>query len=190
MIGRSAAYLIGYWLGDGCVTRHPTPNQPDALKCHLDGNPDDLARVKASLGRLRLPSKVTSVQRANCWRIYPGVRFLLLLREAGVPLPSDSYTKSFDRAKFSPEVRWKLLEGLIDSDGCVRGPRGINYDSKSEALVKEIRLLCEEMGLPTSLGRYDRGPRGVEYRVYFKRPAQLLMKEKMTLQEKKQRRML
>ena len=191
------AYLIGYWIGDGSISRNPSKNRPDATITPLYGNYDDLPRVKKSLKTLGFSYEERPYYKNICWRINPGLKFARTIKELGYTWPCGSYQKHLPVGweDWSEEARRALTAGLIDSDGTVLiqtkkhirgGPR---YDTRSERLIKEIILLFKSLGMETS---YFKAPNGqiqsTNHTIQVTRRSLHRFQRLIPLQKKKQER--
>jgi len=185
----SEAYLIGYWIGDGCASvRNGT------VQIRLCGNEDDEEKIKLELQS----SGYNSIfyYSRNRWTLSPGVKFRELLLENGFELPSNSHTKRIpvNLLSESQDMRWALLSGLIDSDGSVGvTPPKLRYGSCSKALAEDVVLLMESLGIDPHLAEarqhtgYNSGK--LFYNVTMRKSAMLVSKTKLHLQKKKQDRL-
>lgn len=63
------------------------------------------------------------------------------------------------------EDRKDLLAGLIDTDGHVNNKGTISFSTSSERLMNDFMFLSRSLGYRCYSSRYDRGEKGVEYRV-------------------------
>ena len=190
------AYLVGYWIGDGSISRNPSAGWPEATIIVFCGNYDDLPRVKKNLKTLGFNHKELK-QKSGIWNIHPGPEFRDIIKELGYTWPCGSYQKHLPVGweNWSEKARRALTAGLIDSDGSVLiqtkkhirgGPR---YDTRSERLIKETRLLFESLGMETS---YFKAPNGqiqsTNHTVQVTRRSLHRFQRLIPLQKKKQER--
>jgi len=133
-------YLLGALLGDGCLAAHFV----------------QYATIDAEMiERLRplLPSGVQLTHVAECnWNMTGPGRLqanpLIAILRGLQLMPSRSETK------FVPEIyrfasvasRLALLQGLLDTDGCVRPDNNIEYCTVSPQLAEDVRFLVQSLG--------------------------------------------
>lgn len=152
------SYLLGLYLGDGCIATHPRSYR---LRISLDQKyPNIIAECKAAMADV-LPNRVGQVQSIGCVEItsYSQHWPCFFPQHAAGP-------KHRRRIILQPWQSWSaverhprlLLRGLIHSDGCrftnrVRRPSGI-YEyprymfSNRSADIREIFMLaCERVGI-------------------------------------------
>lgn len=138
-------YLLGVLIGDGALTgKVPAISSPDVFivdKC-----------------RVLLPSGMRIKTRAEC-------RHDILLAENGeltrnplVALLKEadlfgkySYEKKIPEAylEASPDQRWELLQGLMDTDGTVNAPKAggsVSYSTTSQELAEQVQYLVRSLG--------------------------------------------
>ena len=127
-------YLMGYWLGNG-----------NAIKPEITIKTEDIAGVlKNIVGYYNVQSTWLNIGDSIVVRV-PALRTILLksFHEKKIP---DDYLRG------SPEQRLRLLQGLMDSDGCVNGQRGqAIYVSTEKALSESVSELVWSLGLKNTI---------------------------------------
>lgn len=166
-------YVVGVLIGDGCLTKQ----QGDALV--VSSNDEYVVNKVASI--LNCECKKTSEKNYN-WvfkDVVSGknIRIPELLSDT-VFKDSLLYKKSIE--KFIPSVylrgsieqRMALLNGLMDTDGCV--PMGyrcnVSFSTSSERLFSDVCQLASSLGFLVSTRQYcrqDKTHTNVEYEIHF-----------------------
>lgn len=141
------AYTLGVLLGDGnlgksCNHKKPTWSKPD--------------REIADFVREETGCEVTVYQRNedDCpvWTVH-------LTDELATQLSATKLLPSYSDTKFIPpyylraklEVRWAILQGLLDTDGYADERGHIEYCSVSEQLAKDVQYLARSLGFYATL---------------------------------------
>jgi len=125
-------YLYGYWLGNGCATR-----------------PEITIRTCDVAGVLkRIPYEVSSLWKnvgdSVVVRI-PVLKSVLLKSHHSKHIPSE-YLRA------SENQRWELLQGLMDSDGCIGKLKAQSiYVSTEKQLALDVRELLWSLGIKNSM---------------------------------------
>lgn len=171
-------YVLGVVIGDGCVS--------DLKKEFIISSADEsvIKEVCKRLGALEYKKcsdfnhnwlflKDISDKGRNVWYMthdFPDQSFELLSVFGKL-----SKEKSIPRSYMlgSIEQRFKLLQGLMDTDGCVtNGDRlNTNFYTSSKKLAEDVVELSRSLGIRATL-RYDERkredrPDSIEYEVYF-----------------------
>ena len=164
------SYLLGLYLGDGCVSRHP---RAWCLRITLDKKyPEIIDRCRVAIDNL-FPSQHASVQQQakGCVVVsHYSKHWPCLLPQHG---PGKKHLRSIRLQPWQEvlvkEATEEFIRGLIDSDGCRviandRGVRSVRYHFSNRS--DDIRgLFCaalDELGIPWTR------PRWFEVAVYRK----------------------
>ncbi|MDR1606387.1 MAG: terminase large subunit, partial [Streptococcaceae bacterium] len=127
-------YLMGYWLGNG-----------NAIKPEITIKTEDIAGVlKNIVGFYNVQSTWLNVGDSIVVRV-PALRTILLksFHEKKIPI---------DYLRASYEQRLRLLQGLMDSDGCVNGVKGqAIYTSTEKQLSESVSELLWSLGIKNSI---------------------------------------
>lgn len=162
--GSDYVYMLGLYLGDGCVTNTSRSHQ---LVITLDSRyPELVAECAETLGRIS-PNKVSvgKPRHANCVRVYSGWKRWPLL------FPQHGPGRKHERPIVLRDWQWDLvrhhraafLRGLIHSDGCrtvnrfkTKLPSGrvaeyeyVRYffSNLSAEIRRMFCYVCEELGI-------------------------------------------
>jgi len=144
-------YLVGALLGDGSLTK---TNTIEITK------PDDfiLQKIKSVLPR----GIEMSYKCDNTWCFVndqnvekKGGRkngLIEELKELGIlPVASEDRFVPEVYKQNSEEVRWSILQGLMDTDGTIGKAGGPSFTSKSERLAKDVQWLARSLGAKATL---------------------------------------
>ena len=126
-------YLYGYWLGNGCATK------PEITV--RDCDVDDLISFIPYLLHNRYPQACGGSEIL----VYKELKKILVphFREKVI---RPEYLRS------SEHQRWELLQGLMDSDGCVSVVKGQSiYVSTIQQLAESVQELLWSLGIKNSL---------------------------------------
>lgn len=126
-------YLYGYWLGNGCATK------PEITV--RDCDVDDLISFIPYLLHNRYPQACGGSEIL----VYKELKKILVphFREKVI---RPEYLRS------SEHQRWELLQGLMDSDGCVSVVKGQSiYVSTIQRLAESVQELLWSLGIKNSL---------------------------------------
>lgn len=130
-------YTLGVLLGDGSMTSSCSIHTNDPEILDLIVLPDDCAF-----------SHIQVQQRTSC-REY-GIKGLVpYLRDLNL-YGQTCYNKHIPEMYFNSNRRLELLQGLMDTDGCVSGSV-TEFVSVSEQLAKGVVRLCYSLGIKCSL---------------------------------------
>lgn len=129
-------YFLGLWLGDGTSSNSTvTTIEPEVVR-YLQDYAD---RLGHRLHSYKLSHRITHHQGSrDC--ITSHLSCMGLLNNKQIP---ERYLRN------SRRVRWELLAGLIDSDGCLVHS-GIEITMVDERLIRQIKRLADSLGLRTS----------------------------------------
>ena len=128
-----APYLYGYWLGNG-----------NATKPELTIRTEDVADVIA-----QIPYQVHNRYPQKC-----GGSEIVVYKELKKILVEGFREKSIrpEYLRASERQRWSLLQGLMDSDGCISKVKGQSiYVTTLEGLAKSVRELLWSLGIKNSV---------------------------------------
>lgn len=147
-------YLYGYWLGNGCATK------PEITV--RDCDVDDLISF--------IPCPLHNRYPQTC-----GGSEILVYKELKnilVPHFREKVIRS-EYLRSSEHQRWELLQGLMDSDGCVSDVKGQSiYVSTIRQLAESVQELLWTLGIKNSLTtcpstRYGEPTRETLYQIRF-----------------------
>ncbi|MFE9933541.1 transcriptional regulator [Streptomyces sp. NPDC005533] len=146
------AYLLGLYLGDGCISRHPKGGQYLRIAC-ADAWPGLIEQCRAAILTVRPSDKVYVLQRQGCVNVTSyGRHWTCLFPQHG---PGRKHERRIVLEGWQQEIvdayPWEFLRGLIHSDGCritnwtVRNGKRYEYPryfftNKSD----DIRTLCTD----------------------------------------------
>ena len=142
-------YLLGLLLGDGCITGK--------------------RNVSFITGDKQIMEWVQKNSNANqpVWRTRNNVWDFIFKKE--VKLDSDleklGLLGTYSDTKFIPKSylygivddRWKILQGLMDTDGTVSKDGKAYYTSVSEQLAKDVRFLVKSLGGRCTITKHKSG---------------------------------
>ncbi|MFJ6481227.1 helix-turn-helix domain-containing protein [Streptomyces sp. NPDC091682] len=148
----SYAYLLGLYLGDGCISPHPRGGQYLRIAC-ADAWPGLIELCRAAILAVRPGDKVYVLQRQGCVAVTSyGRHWTCLFPQHG---PGRKHERRIILEGWQQEIvdahPWDFLRGLIHSDGCritnwtVRNGKRYEYPryfftNKSD----DIRRLCTD----------------------------------------------
>ena len=169
-------YVLGVIIGDGCVSD---------LKSQMNVSSSDESVIKEVSKRLGSYGYVRNEHNYN-WLFLkaPEDESRNFYQVHDFPDKSDellsvfgklSKEKSIPRSYMlgSIDQRFKLLQGLLDTDGYVSNNDRLNvkFSTASEKLAKDVVELSNSLGIRTTLTRFDRTykdrPDSTEYEIYF-----------------------
>ena len=168
-------YVMGVLLGDGCLT--------ESVLAVSSKDEEIIAKVADLLGA----TDYCKNKYNYTWHFIDGnhlwqtsFRNTKWLRTDALAACGDydsvfgalAYEKRIPRDYFlgSIEQRFALLQGLMDTDGCIRGGKRGNcsYSTTSEGLADDIRELAASLGIRTCLTSMQREDKSrTEYSVHF-----------------------
>jgi superfamily I DNA/RNA helicase len=146
-------YLLGVILGDGCLkkTNQTFTNSEndiiDKVNMLLNDIGYELHNNKSKNNEIDYSINIKSAEIFHHKKSY----FSQTLYDLGL-LEKHSYDKFIPNMYLhtSIEDRVELLNGLIDTDGYNQGAY-YEYSSSSERLIKDVKYLCESLGLTAKL---------------------------------------
>jgi len=139
-------YFMGLWLGDGSSADVSVYNVDKPVIDYLYEYANRLGK-KISIGDTGKDCHSYSI--VNDGGRWDGVSLQEMLFSFGVK--NNKHIPHVYKSNYS-DVRWELLAGLIDSDGYYN-PKNNTYEitQKREVLAKDIKFLCDSLGLRTSI---------------------------------------
>lgn len=166
-------YVMGVLIGDGCLT--------DTVRT-LEISSDDeavIAEVASRIGALGYE------QRKGCYSwIFLcdsekyGHKWYQRTDFANLSEDLDCVFGQYSRNRAIPEIykigsiaqRRLLLQGLMDSDGCITSGDRLNasFSTKSVQLALDVKELATSLGMRASITMTERVDKGMEYEVYFR----------------------
>lgn len=138
------AYCLGLLLGDGSLTHS------------LGYSGLDLELVAAL--KEGLNCNIVRSGRPQDWRFIGPSEIISKLKHLGL-YGHKSISKFIpEKYKHGPlEVRWSILQGLMDTDGYVDSRGHCSYTSVSEQLAKDVQFVARSLGFRASLNRGTAG---------------------------------
>lgn len=136
------SYLMGALLGDGCFRgRSITFSSMDIYI--IDRLKEEVSGEIIHMGRYDYRLKACSyekqcLQSDGLWGLYSHEKFI-----------PEHYKMS------TIEERWKLLQGLMDTDGTIDTRGHLSFTSTSERLAKDVQWLVRSLGGNATLSRHD-----------------------------------
>ncbi|MFI1284077.1 transcriptional regulator [Streptomyces sp. NPDC020858] len=146
------AYLLGLYLGDGCISPHPKGGNYLRIAC-ADAWPGLIEQCRAAILTVRPSDKVYVLQRQGCVNVTSyGRHWTCLFPQHG---PGKKHDRRIALEEWQNEIvdahPWEFIRGLIHSDGCritnwtVRHGKRYEYPryfftNKSD----DIRKLCTD----------------------------------------------
>ncbi|WP_046498488.1 helix-turn-helix domain-containing protein [Streptomyces odonnellii] len=115
----SYAYLLGLYLGDGCISAQPRTGYQLRIAC-ADAWPGLIVRCQAAITAVRAEDRVYVLQRQGCVMVTSyGQHWPCLFPQHG---PGKKHNRSIVLEPWQQRIvrihPWELLRGLIHSDGC------------------------------------------------------------------------
>ncbi|MFF8270877.1 transcriptional regulator [Streptomyces sp. NPDC016562] len=115
----SYAYLLGLYLGDGCISPHPRGGHHLRVAC-ADAWPGLIERCRAAILAVRPSDKVYVLQRQGCVAVTSyGRHWTCLFPQHG---PGKKHERRIALEDWQQAIvdthPWEFLRGLIHSDGC------------------------------------------------------------------------
>ncbi|MER5872553.1 transcriptional regulator [Streptomyces sp. NPDC002044] len=113
------AYLLGLYLGDGCISRHPRGGHHLRIAC-ADAWPGLIEECRTAILAVRPTDKVYVLQRQGCVAVTSyGRHWTCLFPQHG---PGKKHERLIALEGWQQEIvdahPWEFLRGLIHSDGC------------------------------------------------------------------------
>ncbi|MFD6970338.1 transcriptional regulator [Streptomyces sp. NPDC059979] len=146
------AYLLGLYLGDGCISPHPKGGTYLRIAC-ADAWPGLIEQCREAILTVRPSDKVYVLQRQGCVNVTSyGRHWTCLFPQHG---PGKKHDRRIALEEWQQEIvdahPWEFIRGLIHSDGCritnwtVRNGKRYEYPryfftNKSD----DIRKLCTD----------------------------------------------
>lgn len=174
------AYLIGYFIGDGSMSRfydnRGGNNIPKIRIRFHDSNVDILSRITNILKENEL-AETSIIQNDKRSSVLHEVstsakQVGLFFEKYGFTCGSKTYTAHFSdalKSQLNQENAYALLSGLIDSDGHIDKHDDLEYSTASYQLSQDIIWLCTMLGIKASkCVKVDkRYANSVNYRIYI-----------------------
>ncbi|KJY46887.1 helix-turn-helix domain-containing protein [Streptomyces sp. A1547] len=115
----SYAYLLGLYLGDGCISPHPRGGHHLRIAC-ADAWPGLIELCRAAITAVRPDHKVYVLQRQGCVAVTSyGRHWTCLFPQHG---PGKKHERRIVLEGWQQEILdahpWEFVRGLIHSDGC------------------------------------------------------------------------
>lgn len=136
------SYLMGALLGDGCF-RGGSITFSSMDTCIIDRLREEVSGEIIHMGWYDYRLKACSyekqcLQSDGLWGLYSHEKFI-----------PEHYKMS------TIEERWKLLQGLMDTDGTIDTRGHLSFTSTSERLAKDVQWLVRSLGGNATLSCYD-----------------------------------
>ncbi|MGW5849335.1 transcriptional regulator [Streptomyces sp. NPDC055254] len=121
------AYLLGLYLGDGCISPHPRGGHHLRIAC-ADAWPGLIEQCRTAVLAVRPSDKVYVVQRQGCVAVTSyGRHWTCLFPQHG---PGKKHGRRIALDDWQREIvdahPWEFVRGLIHSDGC----RTVNWTTR------------------------------------------------------------
>ncbi|WP_030155830.1 hypothetical protein [Streptomyces sp. NRRL S-244] len=115
----SYAYLLGLYLGDGCISPHPRGGHHLRIAC-ADAWPGLIELCRAAITAVRPDHKVYVLQRQGCVAVTSyGRHWTCLFPQHG---PGKKHERRIALERWQQKIvnahPWDFVRGLIHSDGC------------------------------------------------------------------------
>ncbi|WP_404960709.1 transcriptional regulator [Streptomyces sp. 147326] len=113
------SYLLGLYLGDGCISPHPRGGHYLRIAC-ADAWPGLIEQCRAAIQAVRPSDKVYLLQRQGCVNVTSyGRHWTCLFPQHG---PGKKHERPIVLEGWQQEIvdahPWEFIRGLIHSDGC------------------------------------------------------------------------
>ena len=148
------AYLLGMYLGDGCLTRH---RRTYLLVISLDAAYPDIAlRCAAAVKKVNPYHPVSIYRQDNVLRVKAyGVCWLKLFPQHG---PGRKHHRKIELCDWQDTLvqtnAWEFLRGLLESDGsrfdrCVGGRNypAYGFTNRSSDILDMFKRVCDELAI-------------------------------------------
>lgn len=151
------AYLLGLYLGDGCISSHPRGGHYLRIAC-ADAWPGLIEQCRAAIQAVRPSDKVYVLQRQGCVNVTSyGRHWTCLFPQHG---PGKKHERPIALEGWQQEIvdahPWEFVRGLIHSDGCritnwtVRNGKRYEYPGTSSPTSPTISGSCAPTPSPRS----------------------------------------
>ena len=139
----TSPYVIGAILGDGCITDNIKAGSYDAMLCSAD---DDIVKEFENCGIDMDNFAQKPGSKASDYRIKNG-QLRADLNRLGM-YGHNAYSKFVPAYyKFAPlEVRWAIIQGLMDTDGTVDKRGHCSFTTVSKQLSYDVKFLINSLG--------------------------------------------
>ena len=139
----TSPYVIGAILGDGCVTDNIKAGSYDAMLCSAD---DDIVKEFENCGIDMGNFAQKPGSKASDYRI-KNEQLRADLNRLGM-YGHNAYSKFVPAYyKFAPlEVRWAIIQGLMDTDGTVDKRGHCSFTTVSKQLSYDVKFLINSLG--------------------------------------------
>ncbi|MBI4983705.1 DNA gyrase subunit B [Candidatus Woesearchaeota archaeon] len=173
------AYLLGWFLGDGCYApQHNNPNR-FIISIGKDKLPY-LSKIEESMTHLSGAKSILEKRNDNCYNIhFHSFVFKLLLQNLGL-LGKKGHEKFIPNLFFnvSDTIQYALLQGLLESDGYIIKSKEkvlLGHCTTSKVLADNILFLYKQQGIfPAISSRLPKvRARFVRYDVMISRKEQI-----------------
>jgi hypothetical protein len=157
------AYLLGLYLGDGCLSQHP--RRVYRLRIGLDARyPKIISACAAAIIVVRGRAPVGRIERTGCVEVNAWWKhWVCLFPQHGL---GRKHKRSIElqpwQQRVAAEHPGRLLRGLIHSDGCrvlnrVNGTDYVRYlfSNKSDDIRRIFCVACADLGLSWTHPRWD-----------------------------------
>lgn len=166
-------YVLGVLIGDGCLTDTVRTLEISSNDEHV------IAEVAERIGALGYE------QRRGCYswiflcdsekyghKWYQRTDFAGLSDDLGCVFGQYSRNRAIPAIYKVGSIaqRRLLLQGLMDTDGCITNKDRLNasFSTKSAQLALDVKELATSLGMRASITMTERINRGIEYEVYFR----------------------
>jgi intein/homing endonuclease len=149
--------VIGLFAGDGWLRSDESGRVGFCF--HSEDNLDSLNLLEKKLSEIEAEYYLKKESDKKLIQVVVNNRFFYLM-----------FKKLYDRYKCTPETkhvpdfvftqkdeyRWAYLRGYLFSDGHHKYKHKLSFTTCSAELASQTRMVCWSLGVPCSLGRYDR----------------------------------
>ena len=173
---RTDPYVVGAAIGDGCLTQSvfELSSQDEFIVAKIaqligaTSYVKNLSNYSWVFGTGEKPKYGPGEARVQVKDIFSGLDEIVGKKSIDRSIPQDYMVGSI-------EQRWRLIQGLFDTDGSIgkrdAGRFGISYSTSSKQLAEDIQQLLYSLGVSSTIGAYQRDRRGYvesEYRIRVK----------------------
>ncbi len=145
------AYLLGWFLGDGCYT--PQPKNPHRFMISIGKDKlSYLSQIEESMVKLLGAKGILEKRNDNCYNIYfHSFVFKLILQKLGL-LGKKGHEKFIPNLFFNVNdtIQYALLRGLLESDGYIINSKGkvlFGHCTTSKILADNILFIYKQQGI-------------------------------------------